>query len=69
MQVCLFRNRVGIPCQVKKIIGTAETITGIYVISKFPTWLFLSALSLFAVGFSVLIGLEIKKWKGKTHDR
>ena len=26
-------------------------------------------LSLFAVGFSVLIGLEIKKWKGKTHDR
>jgi len=53
----------------EEIIGTAETITGIYVISKFPTWLFLSALSLFAVGFGVLIGLEIKKWKGKIHDR
>ena len=52
----------------EEIIGTAETITGIYVISKFPTWLFLSALSLFVVGLGVLIGLKIKRWKGKTHD-
>ncbi len=52
----------------EEIIGAAETITEIYVISKFPTWLFLSALSLFVVGLGVLIGLKIKRWKGKTHD-
>lgn len=52
----------------EEIIGTAETITDIYVISKFPTWLFLGALLLFAVGLGVLIGLKIKRWKGKTHD-
>ena len=52
----------------EEIIGTAETITDIYVISKFPTWLFLSALLLFAVGLGMLIGSKIKRWKGKTHD-
>ena len=53
----------------EEIIGTAETITDIYVISKFPTWLFLSALLLFAVGIGVLLAPKIKKWKGKIHDR
>ncbi len=53
----------------EEIIGAAETITGIYVISKFPTWLFLSAVSLFAVGVGVLFGLLFKRWKGKSHDR
>ena len=51
------------------IVGGADMATGIYIIGRFPSHLFLAALSLFAVGFSVLIGLEIKKWKGKTHDR
>ena len=51
------------------IVGGADMATDIYIIGRFPSHLFLAALSLFAVGFSVLIGLEIKKWKGKTHDR
>ena len=51
------------------IIGYADTLTSIYVASEFPTWLFLIALSLFAVGLGMLIGLKIKKRKGKTHDR
>ncbi len=51
------------------IVGGADMATGIYITGRFPSHLFLAALSLFAVGFSVLIGLEIKKWKGKTHDR
>lgn len=51
------------------IVGGADMATGIYITGQFPSHLFLAALSLFAVGFSVLIGLEIKKWKGKTHDR
>ena len=51
------------------IVGGADMATDIYIIGRFPSHLFLAALSLFAVGFSVLIGLEIKKRKGKTHDR
>ena len=51
------------------IVGGADMATDIYIIGRFPSHLFLAALSLFAVGFSVLIGLEVKKWKGKTHDR
>lgn len=51
------------------IIGYADTLTAIYVASKFPTWLFLSAVSLFAVGVGVLSGLLFKRWKGKPHDR
>ena len=51
------------------IVGGADMATDIYITGRFPSHLFLAALSLFAVGFSVLIGLEIKKWKGKTHDR
>ena len=51
------------------IVGGVDMATDIYIIGRFPSHLFLAALSLFAVGFSVLIGLEIKKWKGKTHDR
>ena len=51
------------------IVGGVDMATDIYVMGRFPSHLFLAALSLFAVGFSVLIGLEIKKWKGKTHDR
>lgn len=55
--------------EVISIVGGADMATDIYIIGRFPSHLFLAALSLFAVGFSVLIGLEIKKWKGKTHDR
>lgn len=51
------------------IIGYADTLTSIYVADKFPTWLLLSAVSLFAVGLGMLIGLKIKREKGKTHDR
>ena len=51
------------------IVGGVDMATDIYIIGRFPSHLFLAALSLFAVGFSVLIGLEIKKRKGKTHDR
>lgn len=51
------------------IIGYADTLTAIYVANKFPTWLFLSAVSLFAVGAGVLSGLLFKRWKGKPHDR
>lgn len=51
------------------IIGYADTLTAIYVANKFPTWLFLSAVSLFAVGVGVLSGLLFKRWKGKPHDR
>ena len=51
------------------IIGYADTLTAIYVANKFPTWLFLSAGSLFAVGVGVLSGLLFKRWKGKPHDR
>ena len=51
------------------IVGGVDMATDIYIIGRFPSHFFLAALSLFAVGFSVLIGLEIKKWKGKTHDR
>ena len=51
------------------IVGGVDMATDIYITGRFPSHLFLAALSLFAVGFSVLIGLEIKKWKGKTHDR
>lgn len=50
-------------------IGYADTLTAIYVANKFPTWLFLSAVSLFAVGVGVLSGLLFKRWKGKPHDR
>ena len=51
------------------IIGYADTLTSIYVADKFPTWLFLSAASLFAVGIGMLSGLLFKRWKGKPHDR
>lgn len=51
------------------IIGYADTVTSIYVVSNFPTWLFLSALSLFAAGLGILLYLKMKNWKGKTHDR
>ena len=51
------------------IIGYADTVTSIYVVSNFPTRLFLSALSLFAAGLGILLYLKIKNWKGKTHDR
>ena len=50
------------------IIGGADMATNIYVMGRFPSHLFLAALSLFAVGLGVLIGLKIKRWKGKTHD-
>ncbi len=51
------------------IIGGVDMATDIYVMGRFPSHLFLAALSLFAVGLGMLIGLKIKKWKGKTHDR
>ena len=50
------------------IIGYADTTTYIYTVSKLPTYLFWGALLLFVVGLGVLIGLKIKRWKGKTHD-
>lgn len=51
------------------IVGGVDMATDIYVMGWFPSHLFLAALSLFVVGLGVLIGLKIKKWKGKTHDR
>ena len=51
------------------IVGGVDMATDIYVMGRFPSHLFLAALSLFVVGLGVLIGLKIKKWKGKTHDR
>lgn len=50
------------------IVGGVDMATDIYVMSRFPSHLFLAALSLFVVGLGVLIGLKIKRWKGKTHD-
>ena len=51
------------------IVGGVDMATDIYVMGRFPSHLFLAALSLFVVGLGVLIGLKIMKWKGKTHDR
>lgn len=51
------------------IVGGVDIATDIYVMGRFPSHLFLAALSLFVVGLGVLIGLKIKRWKGKTHDR
>ncbi len=51
------------------IVGGVDMATDIYVMGRFPSHLFLAALSLFVVGLGVLIGLKIKRWKGKTHDR
>ena len=45
-----------------------DMATDIYIMGRFPSHLFLAALSLFVVGLGVLIGLKIKRWKGKTHD-
>lgn len=56
------------PVPPNAIIGYADTTTYIYTVSKLPTYLFWGALLLFAVGIGVLIGLKIKRWKGKTHD-
>ena len=50
------------------IVGGVDMATDIYVMGRFPSHLFLAALSLFVVGLGVLIGLKIKRWKGKTHD-
>ena len=51
------------------IVGGVDMATDIYVMGRFPSHLFLAALSLFAVGLGMLIGLKIKKWKGKIYDR
>jgi len=51
------------------IVGGVDMATDIYVMARFPSRLFLAALSLFAVGLGMLIGLKIKRWKGKPHDR
>ena len=51
------------------IVGGVDMATDIHVMGRFPSHLFLAALSLFVVGLGVLIGLKIMKWKGKTHDR
>ena len=51
------------------IVGGVDMATDIYVMGRFPSHLFLAALSLFVVGLGVLIGLKIKRWKGKPHDR
>ena len=51
------------------IVGGVDMATDIYVMGRFPSHLFLAALPLFVVGLGVLIGLKIKRWKGKTHDR
>ena len=56
------------PVPPNAIIGYADTTTYIYTVSKLPTYLFWGALLLFVVGLGVLIGLKIKRWKGKTHD-
>jgi len=50
------------------IVGGVDMATDIYVMGRFPSHLFLAALPLFVVGLGVLIGLKIKRWKGKTHD-
>ena len=50
------------------IFGGVDMATDIYVMGRFPSHLFLAALPLFVVGLGVLIGLKIKRWKGKTHD-
>lgn len=50
------------------IVGGGDMATDIYVMGRFPSHLFLAALPLFVVGLGVLIGLKIKRWKGKTHD-
>lgn len=50
------------------IVGGVDMATDIYVMGRFPSHLFLAALSLFVVGLGVLIGLKIKRWKGKIHD-
>ena len=50
------------------IVGGVDMATDFYVMGRFPSHLFLAALSLFVVGLGVLIGLKIKRWKGKTHD-
>ncbi|MFQ6975746.1 MAG: helix-turn-helix domain-containing protein [Oscillibacter sp.] len=47
------------------IVGGVDMATDIYVMGRFPSHLFLAALSLFVVGLGVLIGLKIKRWKGK----
>ena len=51
------------------IVGGVDMATDIYVMGRFPSHLFLAALSLFVVGLGVLLALKIKRWKGKTHDR
>lgn len=51
------------------IVGGVDMATDIYVMGRFPSHLFLAALSLFVVGLGVLIGLKIKRRKGRTHDR
>ena len=51
------------------IVGGVDMATDIYVMARFPSRLFLAALSLFAVGLGMLIGLKIKRRKGKPHDR
>ena len=50
------------------IVGGVDMATDIYVMGRFPSHLFLAALSLFVVGLGVLLALKIKRWKGKTHD-
>lgn len=50
------------------IVGGVDMATDIYVMGRFPSHLFLAALSLFAVGIGVLLAPKIKRWKGKTHD-
>ena len=50
------------------IVGGVDMATDTYVMGRFPSHLFLAALPLFVVGLGVLIGLKIKRWKGKTHD-
>ena len=47
------------------IVGGVDMATDIYVMGRFPSHLFLAALPLFVVGLGVLIGLKIKRWKGK----
>lgn len=43
------------------IVGGVDMATDIYVMGRFPSHLFLAALSLFVVGLGVLIGLKIKR--------
>ena len=52
------------------IVGGVDMATDIYVMGRFPSRLFLSALSFFAVGLGILLYLKIKNWiMGKTHDK